>query len=88
MAYSIVNTQVMNLEELLTAPSCSSLCCVPLYSNSLDTVVPSNWFSSIDAARTYITEDTCHMIATEPVHWRTRCCLAMVLAWTYRKHIT
>jgi hypothetical protein len=32
----------------------------------------------IDAARTRITENTCHMFAIHPVHWRA--------GWTYRKH--
>jgi hypothetical protein len=32
----------------------------------------------IDAARTRITENTCHVFAVQPVHWRS--------GWTYRKH--
>jgi hypothetical protein len=35
------------------------------------------------------TKRTCHVIATQPVHWRADCCLAMVVARTCRKrHVT
>jgi hypothetical protein len=34
------------------------------------------------------TENIYHVIATQPVHWRAGCCLAMVSAPTYRKHVT
>jgi hypothetical protein len=34
----------------------------------------------IDAARTRITENTCHVLAIQPVYWRPD--------WTYRKHVT
>jgi predicted CDP-diglyceride synthetase/phosphatidate cytidylyltransferase len=38
----LLNTRTMNLEQSLTALSSNSLCCVPLYSQSLDAVAPSN----------------------------------------------
>jgi hypothetical protein len=34
------------------------------------------------------TESTCHVIAIQPVHWRTGCFLATVWAWIYRKHMS
>jgi hypothetical protein len=34
----------------------------------------------VDTTRTRITENTCHMTATQPVHWPA--------GWTYRKHVT
>jgi hypothetical protein len=32
-------------------------------------------YEYIHAARTRITENTCHVMATQPVHWRVGCCL-------------
>jgi hypothetical protein len=32
-------------------------------------------FTYVDAVRTRLTENTCHVTATEPVYWRSGCCL-------------
>jgi hypothetical protein len=48
----------------------NSQLCVSLYSHSLEALVSSNWFPCIDAARTSVTENTCHVIATHCVVWR------------------
>jgi hypothetical protein len=37
---------------------------VPLYSHSLDALVPSNGFIYIDAAQISVTDSMCHVIAT------------------------
>jgi hypothetical protein len=40
------------------------------------------------STRTRFTENTCHVIATQPVHWRAGSYRAMVSEWTYTNHVT
>jgi hypothetical protein len=47
----------------LGSPGPNSQLCVPMYFHSLGALVPSNWFPYIDAARTHVTVNSCHVIA-------------------------
>jgi hypothetical protein len=77
--------QILSLEFAVQveSPGPNYQLCVPLYSNYLDPLVPSNWFPYTNAARTSVTENMsrdrytllrCDVIAhAQP-------------AWTQRKH--
>jgi hypothetical protein len=47
-----------------------------------------SWPTLITTLHGLCTENRCHVNAIQPVQWRAGCCLVMISAWTYRKHVT